>query len=126
MDAILDVAVKYFDFQLTEDALYAARLCTGFSSHSQTQVRRDKQLELFCAGAIMENSQGEDGLYAEFIKSVNEVAKLNLGLKEDERILRAQGALFMLMSLNPKLREVLQFEYEKQKHMLHFYLLPDN
>ena len=74
----------------------------------------------------MENSQGEDGLYAEFIKSVNEVAKLNLGLKEDERILRAQGALFMLMSLNPKLREVLQFEYEKQKHMLHFYLLPDN
>lgn len=126
MDSLLDVAVKYFDLQIVENGRYGARLCTGFSIHSSTQPVRDKQLELFCAGAIMEHSEGESGLHEEFIKAVNEVVKMNLGLDKQERLLRAQGALFMLMKLNPKLRQVLWTEYEKQKHMLHFYLIPDN
>jgi hypothetical protein len=29
------------------------------------------------------------------------------------------------MKMNPKLRELLRMEYEKQKHMLHFYLEED-
>ena len=126
LDELLDVAVKFFDLQLTENGKYGARLCTGFSMHASTQPIRNKKLESFCAGVIMENSQGDDGLHAEFINAVNEVAKMNLGLNKEERLLRAQGALFMLMKLNLKLRQTFLFEYEKQKHMLHFYLIPEN
>lgn len=126
MDKLLDVAVKYFYISLTEEGHFGGSLCVGFSLLDETQPERNKELELFCAGAIMENSQGEDGLHAVFIEAVNEVATMNLGLNKEERLLRAQGALFMLMKLNPKLRETLLSEYEKQQHMLHFYLLSTN
>ena len=122
MDELLDVAVKFFDLRLTDDGSYGARLCTGFSIHSETQPTRDKHVELFCASAIMENSQGDDGLHQAFLDAVNEVAEMNLGIDKEDRLLRAQGALFMRMKLNPKLREALEIEYEKEKHWLHFYL----
>jgi len=126
MDQLLDVAVKFFDVRLREDGNYAARLCERYAAHVYTQSKRDEKLERFCAGVIFENSQGENGLHSQFVQAVKEVSKMNLGLNKDEAQFRAQGALFMLMSLNPKLRDVLRSEYEKQKHMLHFYLLPGN
>ncbi len=129
MDELLDVAVKFFSVKAKPNSpsTYGAGLCIGTAAHAYTQPHRDKKLEAFCAGAIFEHSEDREyNLHAELIETVKEIGKLNLGLNEEERQLRAEGVLYALMRQNLKLREALLVEYEKQKHMLHFYLIPEN
>lgn len=48
--------------------------------------------------------------------------KFNLGVNNEERLLRVQGAMFIIMSMNEKLRKLLIKEYEQNKESLPFIL----
>lgn len=127
MDELLDVAVKFFAVtHIDNEDRLIGQLCVIASGHAVTQPKRDKKIESFCAGVIYTHVEDEKyNMYQEYTDALKKVSTLSLGINKQERLLRAQGALFMLMKMNPKLRELLRMEYEKQKHMLHFYLEED-
>ena len=54
-------------------------------------------------------------MYNEFVKGIKELYKINLGVDDDERLLRAQGAMYIIMRNNDALKELLLFEYEQKK-----------
>jgi len=62
-------------------------------------------------------------MYDEFVKAMKELYKLNLGNEKEEKVLRAQGAMFILMRNNENLRKMLKSEYIKQKEFLPFVLV---
>ncbi len=126
LDDLLDVAVKFFPVVgIDDDGRLSGQLCVVASDHASMHEHRDKKLESFCAGVIFSHAQdGVYDLYDEYMKGLKQVASMNLGLDREERLLRAQGALYMFMKMNVKLREVFLYEYRKQRHLLHFLLLP--
>jgi len=124
MDGLLDIAVKYFFImKITKEGYYAGKVCTGINGIKQTEKERKPQVEAFCFTTIMNNYQGKQfNMYNEFVKGIKELYKINLGIKDKERLLRAQGAMYMFMRHNEKLKELLIFEYKKKKKYLPFIL----
>jgi len=122
MDELLNIAVKYFSIlKITEKGDYAGKVCTGINGLKQTEKERKPQVEAFCFTTILNNYRGEQfNMYDEFVKGIKELYKINLGIENDDRLLRAQGAMYMFMKNNDKLREVLILEYKKKKKFLPF------
>ncbi|MCB0756297.1 MAG: hypothetical protein KDB98_11930 [Flavobacteriales bacterium] len=124
LDELLDVAIKFFPvLDIDENNHLIGQMCVSKTLHSQTDSTLDKRLESFCRGVIYSNLNGKEfDIYSEYVNTLTEVSKMNLGLAKEDRLLRAQGAVMMAMKLNNKLRQLFQQEYTKQKHMLHFLL----
>ena len=57
------------------------------------------------------------------MKGIRELYKINLGVDNNERLLRAQGALFFIIRNNGVVREMLLSEYEKRKEILPFVIV---
>jgi hypothetical protein len=93
----------------------------GINGIKSTQKERSLQLEAFCFAAVFEAYQSpEFNLQAEFVKAIKELYKVQLGVDEKERLLRAQGGMFFLMRNNAQLRAALLHEYELRKGYLPF------
>lgn len=124
MDELLNIAVKYFSIlKINEDGHYVGKVCAGINGLKQTEKERKPQIEAFCFATILNNYQGEQyNMYNEFVKGIKELYKINLGIESDDRLLRAQGAMYMFMRNNDKLKELLLFEYENKKDSLPFVL----
>ncbi|MFW6327189.1 MAG: hypothetical protein ACOC2F_02665 [Bacteroidota bacterium] len=124
MDELLNIAVKYFLIvKINKDGYYAGKVCTGINGLKQTEKERKPQVEAFCFTTILNNYQGEQfNMYDEFVKGIKELYKINLGIENEERLLRAQGAMYMFMRNNDKLKELLLVEYENKKEYLPFVL----
>ncbi len=124
MDRLLNIAVKYFYImKISEEGYYAGKVCTGINGIKQTEKERKPQVEAFCFTTIMNNYEGEQfNMYNELVKGIKELYKINLGIEDEERLLRAQGAMYMFMRHNESLKELLIFEYEKKKKYLPFIL----
>ena len=124
MDKILNVAVKYFAIlKITEDGYYTGKVCAGLNDIKKTEKVRKPQLEAFCFSSILKNYQGtEFNMYDEFVKSIKELYKVNLGVDNSERLLRAQGAMYFLMRNSENLKNMLRSEYELNKDILPFIL----
>ena len=124
IDELLNIAVKYFAIiDINEDGYYVGKVCTGINGLKQTEKERKPQIEAFCFTTIFEHYDGEQyNMYDEFVKGILEVYKINLGVEDDEKLLRAQGAMYMFMRNNDKLKELLLFEYENKKGYLPFVL----
>ncbi len=124
MIKLLNIAVKFFSIiRINNDGYYIGKVCTGINGLNQTEKVRKPQIEAFCFTTIINNYQGEQfNMYNEFVKGIKELYKINLGIKNDERLLRAQGAMYMFMRNNDKLKELLLFEYEKKRKYLPFVL----
>lgn len=125
LNQLLNIAVKYFSIKgLTEDGNYIGKVCAGINGIKQTEEVRQPHLEAFCFNAILRNYRSEDfSMYDEFVKSLKELYSLNLGVEPEEKLLRAQGAMYMLMRNNESLRAVLIKEYEEKKQYLPFVLI---
>lgn len=123
-DELLNIAVKYFSIiKINEDGHYSGKVCTGINGLEQTEKERKPQIEAFCFTTILNNYQGDRfNMYNEFVKGIKELYKINLGVENEERLLRAQGAMYMFMRNNDKLKELLLFEYENKKEYLPFVL----
>lgn len=124
MDEMLNIAVKYFSIiKINEDGHYVGKVCTGINGLKQTEKERKPQIEAFCFSTILNNYKAEQyNMYNEFVKGIKELYKINLGIESDDRLLRAQGAMYLFMRNNDKLNELLLSEYENKKEYLPFVL----
>jgi len=125
MNRLLDIAVKYFTItKINTSGDYIGKICGNINLIAKTEKERTPFLETFCTVTILNNyySRGEFDTYIMFMEGIKELYTLSLGLDKDERLLRAQGAMCMLMKNNPKLRQLLVIEYEANKENLPFIL----
>ncbi len=122
IDEVLNVAVKFFYVkEITEEGNYKGKVCGGINGISTTLPERKPHLEAFSFAAVLQNLQEQEkDIYGEFITAVRELYKMDLGVDRDERLFRAQGAMFFLMRNNPRLKDLLLTEYEKKKEYLPF------
>ena len=63
---------------------------------------------------------GQSSTYQDFIQNVKRLYDFNLGTSKEDELLRAQGALFILMSQSENLKTLLKEEYEKKREILPF------
>lgn len=125
MDKILNIAVKYFSIlRITNEGNYVGKVCVGLNDIKATEIERNPFIEAFCFASIVENYENEEfSMYDEFVKAIKELYKVNLGIDNNEKRLRAQGAMYMLMRNSEKLQQMLKVEYERQKDYLPFVLI---
>lgn len=125
-NVLLDFAVKYFSLRkITPEGYYAAKICAGLNDIVATEPKRMPHIEAFCFSMVFLHAQGtEYPLMAEMTKAVRELYTLNLGIDPAERLLRAQGALYILMRNNPVLQAMLKAEYAARAEYLPFVVIP--
>lgn len=123
-DELMNIAVKYFTVKgITDDGNYEGKVCGGINGIKDTEPKRKPFLEAFCFSAILKHYRSEEyNMYEELVKSLKELNKLNLGTDDDEKLMRAQGGMFLLMKNNTILRDMLMVEYNQQKQYLPFVL----
>ena len=102
--------------------IMAAQICGGLNAIEKTEAKREPFLEAFSFSSIQKNMlQGGDfNIYEEFINVVKELYLVNLGIDDNENLLRAQGATFMLMRNMKTLEKMLKADYENQKRVFTF------
>jgi len=124
MDKLLNIAVKFFSIiRLTDEGLYVGKVCVGLNDIKKTESERKPFVEAFSFASIMKHYKNEEfSMYDEFVKAIKELYKVNLGINKDEKLLRAQGAVFLLMRNNENLNKMLKTEYDRQKENLPFIL----
>ncbi|GAB2762262.1 hypothetical protein [Salinimicrobium soli] len=125
MDQLLNVAVKYFNIKgITPEGNYKAKVCGGLNGIEQTLAERKPHLEAFAFSTILEHlDSDENNMYQELVAGVKELYKVELGTSNEEKLLRAQGALYMIMRNNESLKNLLRSEYDKKKAFLPFVLI---
>jgi hypothetical protein len=123
-DNLLNIAVKYFSvMKLNYEGNYVGKVCAGLNDIKKTEKERKPFIEAFCFSSILKHYRsGEFSMYDEFVKSIRELYKVNLGNDKDEKLLRAQGAMYLLMRNNENLKKMLLSEYQTNKTYLPFVL----
>jgi hypothetical protein len=124
MNTLLNSAVKFFYvYKITEDGYYAGKVCEVLNGLAETESVRKPFVEAFALASIIEHYVDEEyNMYNELANAIKELYKINLGVDNKERLLRARGAVFMQMFYNQKLRDMLLYEYKQQKEYLPFVL----
>ena len=124
MDQMLELAVKFFSvITINKDGAYSVKVCTGMNDIRKTEKIRKPLLEAFCFSSVAKNYHGEKfNMMDEMVKSAKQLYKVNLGVDENERLLRAQGAMYFLMRSDENLIKMLRSEYELNKDNLPFIL----
>ena len=121
---LVDVAVKYFNIlDVDEKGRLRGKVCAGINQVEQTLPERNPFLEAFAFATIMYDVKNlEPNLMDEFEKEMKVLLDLNLGNDDQERVLRAQGAMFMLMKQNARLNSMLASIYVQNMSWLPFAL----
>ncbi len=118
IDDVINIAVKFFYLpRILKDGRYVKKICVGINGLKETEKLRKPHIEAFCFLSIMNNIEKISPI---FIEEVNKIKKLNLGIDDNERLLRAQGAIYLAMSRNESLKNILKEEYTKRKEYLPF------
>jgi len=119
---LMNIAVKYFNIRkINAQGQYALKVCGGLNGIRATEAKRNPQLEAFCFSTILKNfANPKSGLRAEVVKNAKQLYTLNLGIDPKDRLLRAQGALFMLMRNSSILKKILLQEYKTKQATLPF------
>lgn len=119
---ILDFATKFIKITgITEKDNYTVRVCSGHTNLSETKEERLADIEAFCFVTILKAFAIKDGpLQKEIYKEFAKIVPLSMGIDRNDRLLRAQGAFFVLMYQNETLRDILKEAYEKDKEILPF------
>lgn len=125
MDALLNVAVKYFSVvRVTDEGRYAGKVAVGLNDIKKTLTKRSPFLEAFAWTAILSNTDGTVyHLDDDYKAALKQIGKIELGINPDDRLLRAQGAMYVLMYNNPNLRAVLRTEFATHQAYLPFVLV---
>lgn len=119
----LDIATKFIKIIDVKENQYVLKVCVGINDLDQTQSIRNAALEAFCFSAILKNYYNKNNPLREgIIKEFKKIVPLSMGVEKEDQILRAQGALFILMFQNETLKNALLSEYENNKQNLPFTL----
>lgn len=124
MTQLVNFAAKFFAIvNINEGGSYVGKVCVGINDIEKTEPKRHAFAEAFCFSTIIENYQGEQfSMYDEFVAAMIELYTVNLGIDKTERLFRAQGAMYMLMTKNENLRKMLKSTYDTQRDYLPFLL----
>lgn len=122
---LFGIGAKFFIIpRLTRQGYYMAQICVGTNTYLNTESDRLPLVEAFCFVTIFEHLEdGEYNLQNEMIKAVKKLYSVNMGNNDEEKLLRAQGALFMLMFENEALRNCLRNAYSKNYSYMPFILV---
>lgn len=106
---ILDFATKFIKITgTTEKDNYTVRVCSGHTNLSETEEERLADIEAFCFVTILKAFAIKDGpLQKEVYKEFAKIVPLSMGIDRNDRLLRAQGAFFVLMYQNETQRDIL-------------------
>ena len=122
-EEILNIAVKFFAVTKIARNGYEGKICIGFNEVATTETVRKPLLEAFCIASIFKSVKAKGlNVGGEFARSLQKLRKISFGINEQDRLLRAQGAMFMMMYNNEILSQVLRKEYDNQKDFLPFLL----
>ncbi len=121
---LLDIAVKFFSItKVTDEGYYAARVCVGINGIKETMADRHPYEEAFCFQSIINDMMsGKSSTYQDFMQNVKSLYDFNLGTNKEDQLLRAQGAMFILMSQSKNLEALIKEQYEEKKSILPFVL----
>jgi len=121
-DTMLDIATKFIKITgINEQGNYTLKVCVGINDLERTQSKRYADVEAFSFLAILNNYYDKSNpLKDEIVKEFHKIVPLNMGIQKEERILRAQGALMVLMYQNESFKQALLKEYEEKKYILPF------
>lgn len=127
LDVVMDIATKFIKIMdINADGNYVLKVCVGVNDLERTQVKRYADIEAFCFVAILNHYQDKNNpLKEEIIKEFHKIVPLSMGTEKEERILRAQGALMVLMYQNESFKQVILKEYENKKDILPFTIIKD-
>jgi len=101
--------------------VYVGKVCAGLNDIETTEKARNPFIEAFCFSSISKHYNSEEfSMYNEFVNAIKELYNVNLGIDNDEKLLRAQGAMYFLMRANENLRKMLASEYHRNKELLPF------
>lgn len=119
---VMDIASNFVMIdKVTSQGNYGIKICTGINALEKTQPKRYADIEAFCFNAIYDYFQKNKSTFSDLVKEqIITISKLELGVDEQERILRAQGALMILMFNNERFRNVIISDYEQHKDILPF------
>ena len=125
MDNLLNIAVKFFSIiRMNEEGHYVGKVCVGLNDIKKTEIDRKPFIEAFGFSSILKHYQSDEfSMYAEFVNAIKELYTVNLGIDKSEKLLRAQGAMFLMMRNNANLKKMLKKEYERQQNFLPFILI---
>lgn len=118
----MDIATKFIKIiDINADGNYVLKVCVGVNDLERTQIKRYADVEAFSFLAILNHYQDKnDPLKDEIVKEFHKIVPLSMGVEKEERILRAQGALMVLMYQNESFKKALLKEYEDKKEILPF------
>jgi len=121
-DVVMDIATKFVKIiDINADGNYVLKVCVGINDLERTQSKRYADVEAFSFLAILNHYQDKNNpLKDEIIKEFHKIVPLSMGIQKEERILRAQGALMVLMYQNESFKQALLKEYEDKKEILPF------
>lgn len=103
---------QQFENQLKNDSLFNSIMTELADKTINNKLEKD---------SVFKNLSSEQyHLYEDFANFVRAIYTFNLGTENNEKLLRAQGALFMAMRKNSKLKEMLIDEYSEKKDFLPF------
>lgn len=120
---VMNLAVKFFSIVgLTPEGYYRGKVCAGWSEIPVTEMERNLLLEAFAFSAVFEHTMpSEFDVIEEFKDGLRKLYQLELGTDDEDKLMRARGALYMAMLDSEVLLELLQSEYRERKATLPFY-----
>ena len=122
LDVVMDIATKFVKITgINEQGNYTLKVCVGVNDLEKTQSKRYADIEAFCFVSVFNAYLNkENPLKDEIIKEFHKIVPLSMGIEKEERILRAQGALMVLMYQNESFKQAILKEYEDKKDILPF------
>lgn len=121
-DEVMNIACKFVKITgLNKNDNYVLKVCVGVNDLENTESKRDAGIEAFCFKSIFDAYVDSSvGLKDEIINEFQKITPISMGIKKEEKILRAQGALYVLIYNNKTFRDVLMKSYEANKNILPF------
>ena len=122
---LMNIASKFFKvIGVDAENRYLIKFCVGDHGNGDTEINRNPQVEAFAWGYTA-NKFGSPEVVKIRTDMRTELNSINLGIgiNNEEGILRAQGALYYIMSKNEDYKNFLLAEYQANKDILPFVIV---
>lgn len=120
IDEFMDVIVKYFEVTSVDSrGNFKTRMGISEDGLVSTLDKRHPLLEVYCLHIIKAHQYKA---YQAMEKGKRVIKQLQLGLNEEDKVKRAQGVLYAIISQDEAFRTVILDDYESKKDALPFVL----